>query len=166
MGTRRKLTAITLSLACIGVVAACGAATTASNEQLASAARLTLSATAEPDTITLEGELTLTLRAENALPVGILAPGPCPSVPLRMQIVGADSLRGYTIVGAGVGCKALNGPATVRLEPGWTAASASRGRAGAILSPGLRPGSYRLRGVYEAPTDTARGPWMSIVVLP
>lgn len=166
MSTRRTLTATGLSLVCMVGVLACGAAMTENDAPLASASLLTLSATADPDTVVLDGELTLTVTAANALPVGIRAPGPCPLVPLRMQIVGADSVRGYTIVGAAGGCKLFNGPATVRLEPGWTETFASRGRAGTILTPGLPAGTYRLRGVYEAPADTAFGPWISVVVLP
>lgn len=166
MSTRRTLTATGWSLVCMVGVMACGAEMTGSDESLAGASLLTLTASAEPDTVTRESELTLRLAATNTLPVGIRAPGPCPWVPLRMQIVGADSVRGYTIVGAAGGCKLFNGPAAVRLEPGWTESFASRGRAGTILTPGLRAGTYRLRGVYEAPADTAFGPWISVVVLP
>ncbi len=166
MTRRRTLTAIGFSLACAGGVSACGSDTPVSSERLASASMLTLTTSAEPDTVALSDEVTLTLTATNSLSVGIRAPGPCPTVPIRMQIVGGDSVLGYTIVGAAGGCKLPSGPASVRLEPGWTETFVSRGRAGTILSPGLRAGTYRLRGVYEAPADTAVGPWFTIVVLP
>lgn len=166
MHPRGVALAILLSLTCVGGSLACANLATASGEQLAAPSALAMHATAEPDTVALAGELTLTLSATNPLAIGIRAPGPCPWLPIRLQVVGADSVRRYALIGAGGGCKLPTGPATVRLPPGWTESMMSRGAAGVLLMSGTRPGLYRLRGVYAAPTDTAFGEWVSLWVTP
>ena len=155
-----------LSLTCMSGVLACGRNATDSDEQLAAPSALTISATAKPDTVALSDELVLTLSARNPLAIGVRAPGPCPWLPLRLQVVGADSIRRYALIGGAGGCKLPDGPATVRLSPGWVQSLASRGAAHILLPPGTPPGLYRLRGAYEAPTDTAFGAWFLLWVTP
>lgn len=166
MCPRRVALALLVSLTCLSGALACANLATDSDEQLAAPSALAMRVTVAPDTVAVAGELTLTLTATNPLAVGIRAPGPCPWLPIRLQVVGADSVRRYALIGAGGGCKLPDGPATVRLPPGWTESMMSRGAAGVVLSSGTRPGLYRLRGVYAAPADTAFGEWVALWVTP
>lgn len=165
MTSRRVLLTTLWILTCTGGAVACRRFAFDSSEQLAAPSALALRVTAAPDTVALTDELTLTLTATNPLAVGVRAPGPCSLLPLRLQVVGADSVVRYAFVGTGGGCKLPGGPTIVRLPPGWTETLASRGLAGNLLGAGTQPGHYRLRGIYAAPTDTAFGEWSSLWVV-
>lgn len=162
MTPRGVLRAALWILTCTGGAVACRRFAFDSSEQLAAPSALALRVTVAPDTVALAGELTLTLTATNPLTVGVRAPGPCSLLPLRMQVVGADSVVRYALVGTGGGCKLPGGPTIVRLPPGWTETLASRGMASNLLGAGTQPGQYLLRGIYATPTDTAFGEWRSL----